>query len=332
MEKEVYSNLLPKIIEIETTTNCPINPPCIMCDRAMIKEGFFERFIQNKDISDDILEKLKPILLNAENVSLHVGGEPLACKKLFKIIELINPNAQISFNSNGLLLNKEKIDKILKSNIKGINFSIDAATKETYAKIRLDAFEKVIKNISNLINEKDSRNKKYPWILINMTLMKENYKEVIDFAKLAIKIKANGIKFCPVKVSSIKENRKKGFIFKIEEQKLDPYIEEVREYLKKTKELAEKNKLAFSVYGINLENEGNFYNSLLKNCDCPWKRILVSLGGETRFCCFSSEIIGNLKEQSFNEVWNSKKAMEIRSDLINGIVPENCKCGKSMPY
>jgi len=332
MEKEIYLNQYPKIIEIETTINCPINPPCIMCDKARIKNKIFRSLLSKKDISDDIIEKLKPLLLNAEWVSLHGIGEPIACKKLFKIIELINPNAQISFNSNGLLLDKEKINLILKSNIKYISFSIDASTKETYSKIRLDAFEKVINNISNLINERNSRNKKYPSVIINMTLMKENYKEVIDFAKLAIKIKADGIQFCPVKVDSIKENRRKDFIFRIEEQKLDSYIKEVREYLKKTRELAEKNKLFFFVYGINLENKGNYFNSLLKDCDAPWNRIIIFLRGEVKFCCFSSETLGNLKEQSFNDVWNSKKAMEIRSNLINGIVPQNCKCGKSMPY
>lgn len=333
MDKGIYADQLPKIIEIESTINCPINPPCIMCDRAFYKnDPDIYSIRKDKDISDDIVEKLKPILLNAETVSLHAGGEPLACQDLFKIIESINPNAQVSFNSNGLLLNKDNINNILKNNIRYINFSIDAATKETYAKIRLNAFERVINNISSLINERNFKNKKRPFILINMTLMRENYKEMIDFAKLAIKIKADGIQFCPVKLDSIKENIQNGFVFKIEEQKLDPYIEEVKEYLKKTKELAEKNNLYFVAYGISLENRGNFYNSLLKNCDYPWNRIIVSREGIVKFCCFSSEVLGNLKEQSLNEIWNSKKAMEVRSGLINGIVPENCKCGKLMPY
>lgn len=333
MEREICSNYYPKIIEIETTINCPINPPCIMCDRAKIKESLLRKFIYRKDIHEKVINRLKPLLSNAETVSLHGLGEPLACKKLFKIIELINPNAEIMFNSNGMMLNEKTIDKILKSNIKTISFSIDAATSETYKKIRLDAFERVINNISNLIKERNSNNKQYPRILLNMTLMKENYREVIDFVKLAKEINADGVHFWPIKTDSIKKNIKKDFNFQIEEQKIDSYINKIKEYVRNAEKLANKENLIFSFYGINIK-DASHKNPMptYTNCNFPWNRIIVSLLGDVRFCCFSSVILGNLKKNSFEEVWNSEKAIKIRDSMNKGIIPENCKCKVSMPY
>lgn len=334
MGKEPRSKQLPKIIEIETTINCPINPPCIMCERAAFKDVLPKKFVNEYDISQDLIEKIKPLLANAKEVSLHVGGEPLACKNLFKITELANPNAYISFASNGLLLNYEKINKILKSNIKYISFSIDAATEKTYARIRLNAFKKVINNISNLIMARNSGGHQCPKVVPNMTLMKENFREILDFVRLAKDMGADGVQFHPLnKQGIIKENQKNGFIFKAEEQALDKYIQEVKNLLKKAKNLAGKHNLSFSSYGFTFEDAGENNKSFLcHDCNAPWERILILLSGDAKFCCFSNEILGNLKTQSFEQVWNSEKAIQIRAGLISGIMPESCRCKTNLPY
>ena len=82
------------------------------------------------------------------------------------------------------ILKKEHITKILKSNLSIINVSLDAANEKTYRKIRGYDFKKVIDNLKNLIKARGKR--EFPKIWANMTLMKENVTEVIDFLDLVI--------------------------------------------------------------------------------------------------------------------------------------------------
>ena len=63
-------------------------------------------------------------------------------------------------NTNASLLNEKKIHTILSNDIQTIVFSIDAADKELYEKLRVNGkFDKTLRNIENFVNIKE---KQYP--------------------------------------------------------------------------------------------------------------------------------------------------------------------------
>ena len=62
--------------------------------------------------------------------------------------------------------------------------SLDTPNKETYQKIRGYDFEKVLNNLRSLVKARGDR--RFPRIWTNMTLMKENVTQIIDFIKLTI--------------------------------------------------------------------------------------------------------------------------------------------------
>ena len=58
-----------------------------------------------------------------------------------------------------------------------------------------------------------------------------------------------------------------------------------------------------------------------KACNQPWQRFSISWNGDVSICCrdYNSElIIGNVKNQSIRELWNSEKMKGIRKLFING--------------
>jgi len=66
----------------------------------------------------------------------------------------------------------------------------------------------------------------------------------------------------------------------------------------------------------------NFY------CDKPWENILVEVNGDCYFCCFiirPGGRIGNLKKDTLDEAWTSRKANKIRKFIAKGKIPYCCQ-------
>lgn len=121
------------------------------------------------------------------NVSLHTIGDPLANPRLEEVfIALRKYEIKCAISTNGLLLYKYiDVLKDFMDICPSIRFSIDGATKKTYEKIRAKGkWENLIYNLE-LCNEK-LRSFSLSTDL-NMTLSKDNYKEIGQFIVFAKK-------------------------------------------------------------------------------------------------------------------------------------------------
>lgn len=325
---------LPRILELETSTYCNITPPCVMCYPRIFKDkSNTDRFFD-----DQVLEKLCPHLGTCDSISLHGVGEPLTGNALFKILDKIDPDkTYVQFNSNGLLLTEEKSNFIIEKKLKLINFSIDAASKEKYRNIRRSDFNLVINNIKTLSLLKKSKNGIYPSIMINMVLMKENVGESIAFLDLAKEVGAEYVYYSVLNQHEHEEYEvyNNDFRFKYKEQMLDFSSESFRNLTQDIKVKAEKMGLKPIIIipehrdsAIQKDCQVKTLNSFF--CLLPWEHLVVNADGKCFFCCHLNQqegLIGDLAYQSFEEVWHSQKAYEIRSSIAHGQMPVACsKC------
>lgn len=63
-------------------------------------------------------------------------------------------------------------------------------------------------------------------------------------------------------------------------------------------------------------------------CNVPFEHCMISTNGDVRSCCYQSpnDKMGNLNEQTFDEIWDGDKLNNIRKQMINMEYPEICKC------
>jgi len=94
----------------------------------------------------------------AEFIKIYIpqgAGEPLLHPKFPDMMDYIrqkSPEANIWFNTNGLLLKPELTDRLLASGIDLISFSIDAATADIYQRIRIGGdYDCLLHNIHYLL-------------------------------------------------------------------------------------------------------------------------------------------------------------------------------------
>ena len=70
-------------------------------------------------------------------------------------------------------------------------------------------------------------------------------------------------------------------------------------------------------------------------CQQPWQRVLIRSNGEVCPCCafFSEELsLGNVKEKSIHELWNSNQMRNLREIQRDGKYEENPWCKKCIDH
>jgi MoaA/NifB/PqqE/SkfB family radical SAM enzyme len=83
----------------------------------------------------------------------------------------------------------------MRSKLNEINISLDAATAETYARIRGADFAKVLANVAALVRARRKAGRDDLVVMLNMTLMRANIEELPDFVRLAKRLAADAVAF-----------------------------------------------------------------------------------------------------------------------------------------
>ena len=174
----------PRMLTIETTSRC--NLRCVMCPHGI------NAVDRPKHMDESLANKLSSFINQAKHIQLHGIGEPLNSPSFWEMIKLIPDGCDASINTNLTTPDENKLKRLADSNILIINLSIDAATPETYKKIRGANLDICLNNLNTLVKQvkKKSSNKR---IYINMTLMKSNIDEVKLFIDLAKEYQVDGV-------------------------------------------------------------------------------------------------------------------------------------------
>ena len=177
-----------RLLQVEPAIAC--NLQCVMCPWREMSKNSSNRGL----MSSEVWEAIRPYLPEVRSVDFTGGGEPLLQTRLPDwIAEAKDAGCETGFLSNGLLLKKEKLERILNAGLDWICISMDGATPDMYEKIRIgSSFERVCENVSNIAN---MRTAKIPKTMINFVLMDLNVDQVEDIVRLAGQLGVDQVNF-----------------------------------------------------------------------------------------------------------------------------------------
>jgi radical SAM protein with 4Fe4S-binding SPASM domain len=136
------------------------------------------------EIDLDLFDKLAEEISRHEpaEVRLHKDGEPLMAPKIFELIDHmknIAPSTLLNMDTNALLLDEEKANKILDSKLDVLLFSVNAATADTYKKVRGSTkYDQVITNIERFLEMRGERGYVWPKVKVQLIVMAETKNEI----------------------------------------------------------------------------------------------------------------------------------------------------------
>ncbi len=339
-ETEILQNKIilkskPVKMHVVLTTKC--NLKCIMCNVCT----------NEYTISNNYIEIIKEYLPYLEEISWQ-GGELFLYDKFEELIKLAAKyKVEQEFVTNGLLLDKRRIEIVAKYNI-FLSISIDSVKKETYEYIRAGAkFDSLIFVLKQLYDYKlNHRDIKYSMSVVVMSI---NYKELDDIVKFAILYGFTGIYF----QRYIPHENITDDLMLNEEQALYVF-EKIQEIKNNFKNITVKTNIGDDVFkywnvkkinsdishkdeinqlsGTDADNNyekkdneilesknNNIYEKIF--CIAPWKTLFLDFGMKMKFSGYCNSF--KTLDGEF-DIWNCPPAVEYRKSIIKNKPLDYC--------
>ncbi len=331
---------LPQLLVIESTSRC--NLKCPMCPRSMDKSPSGEF----ADLDESVLIKLENAIANCNSVCLSWMGEPLVNQRLDKIIQrikAINNKVLVTMTTNGMLLDESWAERLIDSGVDAISFSIDSNDDAIYEKIRVGGNLKRVKdNIRTLNKIKKSKLSLKPAINIAYVGGEENIDQIPNIIQMADELGIKTVSLAPIddftltaeyenKIGFSEDTKKRGreAFYKAESMAGTKGIKISYEMPIQFFNFLDIKKEEYTVdkelFNNDVSNEEIKRNGLQKGCYVPWMHSFIAHNGDVHPCCISSRVLGNLKENTFEEIWYGDKYSEFRNRLKSYNPNEECR-------
>jgi len=318
---------LPHTLYLETTNRC--DSECQTCLRT------FNTLEPPKDLTLAEVQRLVDQFPVLERVVLHGIGEPLLNKQIFEIVAYLKTRgATVLFNSDAISLTQKRAAQLIDSGLDEYRVSMDAATRETYARIRgVDQFARVIRNVGYLVSLLQQQGCSRPRVSMWFTTLKTNLDELPAFIRLAAQL-------------GVPEVNAQRLVFygqglAVQEQSLHRRLEEREQgLLGEAEAVAQQYGITFKASGattpIQSLNGAAPDQRPWAGCQRPWTLSYVTANGNVLPCCISpwttksyrNLVLGNAFTTEFAHVWNGERYQQFRQDFESEVAPDPCRgCG-----
>ena len=295
----------PVSISFEPTTSCNLRcPECPSGLRqftrptGMLQQDFFRTTI------DDIHKELLYLIF-------YFQGEPYLNPDFLDMVQYAAAKGIYTATStNAHYLTDENAKRTVESGLDRLIISIDGTTQDVYQQYRVGGqLDKVIAGAKNIVKWKKELRSKTPFVFFQFLVVKPNEHQVEDIKRLAKEIGVDEVRFKTAQV----------YEYETDPNNLIPVTDKYSRY-KKNEDgtYTPKNKLANRCWKLQHANV------------ITWDGLVVP-------CCFDKDAmhqLGNLKNQSFKEVWHNDNYKQFRSQLMksrkNIDICSNCSEGASV--
>jgi radical SAM protein with 4Fe4S-binding SPASM domain len=279
---------MPFTVSIEPTTACNLRcPECPSGLRAFtrptgnLKENFFQKMI------DEMGSNLMYLIF-------YFQGEPYINPKFLDMVKYASDKGIYTITStNGHFLNDANAKKTIESGLDRMIISVDGTTQEVYENYRKEGnLKNVLAGARNMVRWKKKMNSSKPHLIFQFLVVKPNEHQIPEIYKLAEEIGVDEVKLKTAQVYDYENGND-----------LIPTIEKYSRYAKKE------------------DGKYEVKNELLNHCWKLWHSCVITWDGVVVPCCFDKDAdhkLGDLKHQTFKELWHGKEYNKFRISLLKG--------------
>ncbi len=285
---EVKHRGKPFSISIEPTTTCNLRcPECPSGLRAFsrptgdLNPDFFKKII------DEIHKELLYLIF-------YFQGEPYINPDFLDMVKYANEKKLYTITStNAHFLTDENAKRTVESGLDRLIISLDGTTQEVYESYRRGGnIDKVLAGAKNIVKWKKKLNSSKPYLLFQFLVVRPNEHQIEEVKKIAKDIGVDKVLFKSAQIYDYKNGNP-----------LIPTIDKYSRYRKKQD----------GTYEIK--------NKLSKSCWKMWHSNVVTWDGKMVPCCFDKDarfVLGDLKKDSFYDIWDSRKYYGFRKAISKG--------------
>lgn len=304
-------------------------------------------------LAAEVFDRLEPVFSTLTRVYLFGLGEPVLHPDLVPMTErLTAAGVEVWITTNATLIDDEIAEALSLAGLHRITVSIDGATPETYERIRKRGkFADVVRGLRALGAARRRHGK--PLLHLSLVGMASNLAELPDLVDLCAEVGGDGVfleGLYPYPHPVIEDFFRREHLGHLGRDRVFELVEAARlraaflgiEFITRMEELAsfgpEETANASNatdapqppLVPADAEADAPPHGHpeelrLPWACSEPWMTINVNASGEVRPCCFNDDILGNLHEQTMEEIWNGAGYTALRSDQAAGRVSSGCE-------
>jgi radical SAM protein with 4Fe4S-binding SPASM domain len=277
---------LPFSLAFEPTTSCNLRcPECPSGLRSftrptgMLDADFFNRTM------DEVAPDLSYLIF-------YFQGEPYLNPKFLDMVEYAGSKGVYTATStNAHYLGIDNARQTIDSGLDRLIISIDGTDQETYEQYRVGGkLEKVLEGTRNVVDWKRRMNSQTPYIIFQFLVVRPNEHQIEEVQRL-------------------------GREYGVDEVRLK--TAQIYDYEQGSDLIPTKNE--FSRYRQEADGKWSIKNPLLNHCWKLWHSCVITWDGLVVPCCFdkdASHQLGDLREQSFREIWQGQPYQNFRKSLL----------------
>jgi radical SAM protein with 4Fe4S-binding SPASM domain len=315
---KVHSDLyywdMPQGVSLEITSRC--NLKCNHCFQY-----WFD--FPKGDMADELLKDVLTQLEGVKEVGLSSAGESLISPQFAKVWNALKKrNFFLHLTTNALVLDRW-IDEFV-GRLDYLGVSLDAVTPEVYKRRRGVDPLPALNALKRLYAEKERRGENKPVVAVICVLNRENVEDVPNVVKFCSEAGIGEIYLYLQIFYSEEDLRKRSLIFR-----KSLYDKMLKETVKLANDL-----------GIEVVHPGTFDGSLSPHpalasflegtvdnftCKTIFRSATVTWNGYVQACCFADRLLmGNLRQESFKNIWNGTAYRKLRKFFMKKKVPGEC--------
>ncbi|HEV7347199.1 radical SAM protein [Telluribacter sp.] len=277
---------MPVAISFEPTTSCNLRcPECPSGLRSFTRPtGMMEEDLYKKTI-DELAETLLYLIF-------YFQGEPYLHPQFFELVRYAHDKGIYTATStNAHYLTDEKARRTVESGLDRLIISIDGTTQDVYEQYRVGGnLEKVLEGTRNIIKWKKELKSSTPHTVFQFLVVRPNEHQIEEVKKLAAEL---GVDEVGLKTAQIYDYEQGSSLI--------PTIDKYSRYQPEPG----------GTYSIK--------NELLDHCWKMWHSCVITWDGLVVPCCFDKDAhhrLGDMKKQTFRELWRGGSYQQFRETLI----------------
>ena len=295
----------PVSISFEPTTSCNLRcPECPSGLRAFTRPTG----MLNKDFFTQTIDEIHKELLY---LIFYFQGEPYLNPEFLNMVKYASTKGIYTATStNAHYLNDAAAKRTVESGLDRLIISIDGTSQDVYESYRVGGnLQKVVDGAKNIVKWKKELNSKTPFVFFQFLVVKPNEHQIEDIKRLAKEIGVDQVRFKTA---------------------------QVYDYVNDPNQLIPENKK----YSRYIKNDDGTYRPKNKLANRCWKMQhanVITWDGLVVPCCFDKDAMhrmGNLKHESFKEIWHNNNYKQFRTELMqsrkNIDICANCSEGVSV--
>jgi len=245
----------------------------------MLKDDFF------KEVIDEFASHLAYL-------TFYFQGEPYLNPQFLEMVQYASlKRIYTATSTNAHYLTPDVAKRTVESGLDRLIISIDGATQETYSSYRIGGkLDKVLEGARNVAEWKKKLKSKTPHLIFQFLVVKANEHEIPKIKAFAKEIGIDEVRLKTVQIYDYENG--------------NPLIPTQQKYSRYKKD-------SLGNYAIK--------NKLLNHCWRMWNSCVITWDGNVVPCCFdkdASHPMGNIKTQSFKELWNNENYRNFRQALL----------------